>query len=143
MPLAGENLRATDRRRVGTTINTTGSGTFTTTETTVESVTFSAIAGVQYEILYAAALWKSSVSADVVSVRCREDSSTGTQLIGIDFDAVIANHYYSPVVRALWTASSTVSKTIVITGQRKSGTGNISRDAGATNPAITTVTSVS
>jgi hypothetical protein len=137
MALAGEDavvpyaLTATD---------TASSGVFTA-ETVVDTITASLIAGVKYEIRWTG-VWQSSVAGDVVNQQLREDSISGTRLTDGRIACTTANKAFAGFVRGYYTAAVTGSKTFVVTGVRDSGTGNITRAAVATSPAVLSIDQV-
>lgn len=122
----------------GASVATSSSGGFTTTETTVDSISFSAVAGRTYEITHSA-IWNSTVAWDLIAARLRENNSSGTARDGADIIVAASFAYPKGYLRAYWTASSTGTKTFVVTGQRKAGSGTCIRAAGSTNQATLTV----
>jgi hypothetical protein len=130
---AGERVRASKLSpRIGTTVATASTGTFTA-ETLCDSITVPLIDGQVYKIVWAT-LMQSSVAADNARVRIREDSITGTQLQVFRIGLPVSGTGFPAFVYAEYTAAATGSKTFVGTGERASGTGNISRVASATSP---------
>lgn len=111
--------------RLGTTTITTDSAAFTTTETSLASVVTNVTAGQIYKVMFSVCI-SSSVAADTVNVRIREDSLLGTQLISacVATPTVNAAGFYF-LIYAEFTASVTGAKTVVGSAQRNSGTGNI------------------
>jgi hypothetical protein len=122
--------------RVATTERESNSSNITsTTESTVDSVTASLVAGRTYRVTWAGAIF-SSVKDGVARARIREDNSTGTQLAFAQAEtanqtASAASNYR---MEAEYTAPSTASKTFVAAVQRLTGTGNVVAQASATNP---------
>ena len=136
MTTAGQKLvaGAVPGERIATTIRTSNSSGVTTSETSIDTVTFAAVSGRTYRITYDASV-KTTVAADRFYVRIREDSSSGT-LLRYNQRYLHTNSAAWPVhVEAEWTASSTGSKTIVGTIQRAAGTGTGDIEADATNPS--------
>jgi len=113
--------------RVATTILTADTSTWGATETQVTSVTFSAIAGAKYKIVFEGRV-STDVSADAENMRIREDTLAGTQLQlqQVNLPNTSGNGWQAHIY-AEWTAASTASKTIVLTSQRSSGTGTAHR----------------
>lgn len=135
MPLAGDIVRASDvNRRIATTVEVTDSATFTTTETTIASVTAALVSGRTYRVRVVTRLG-TTVAADAAIVRLREDNAAGTEMTGIRLEAMstnLAGNVFT--VEAEFTASSTANKTFVATGIRSAGTGNIFREAATNRP---------
>ena len=137
MPLAGETIIAgkVPGERIATNIVTADSATFTTTETTVQSVTAALVTGRTYRVR-AAGKANSSVTSDFTIWRIREDNSTGNQLqsdrVNIDGSGVEGAKVE---MEAEFTAGSTGNKTFVLTGVRSSGTGNCFLEAAAARPS--------
>ncbi len=135
MSAAGQQLVAgrVPGERIATAIRTTSTGTFTSTETQSDTVTAALINGRTYKIAWWG-LPTSSVAGDAALIRVREDNLTGTLLqagrvhIGAatGFAAYFEVHY---------TAAATGDKTFIVSGQRSSGTGNISLAAASTQPS--------
>lgn len=135
--LAGDPVYASDiNERIGTTVRTSDTSTVTTTETVADTVTVSLVAGRTYEISYDFG-YNSSVAADSVFVRLREDSVSGNQLSIGRYYSHLSNGGGSRWVGRLvaqYTASTTGSKTFAATYNRASGTGNVAVTAGASYP---------
>lgn len=112
------------------------SSTFTTSETSVISVTASLISGVTYRIVFEGA-WQTTVADSQITTRIREDNTSGTirqtQVINAKDGTGSLFHPFS--LEARYTAASTASKTFIGTGVRLSGTGTINLDATAGSPA--------
>lgn len=119
-------------------IGTSSSGTFTTTETVVDTVTAPLITGKLYEVLWTTNA-QSSVANDVVLARIREDALAGTQIMDGRVDASAANVNFLVALRVIYTAVATGNKTFVGTFVRSSGTGNVLRYAAATSPSTLSV----
>lgn len=119
-------------RRIATNIRTSNTSTFTA-ETLVDSVTANLVNGATYRITWAFAA-VSTVAADLVRVRLREDNVTGTirQLGG-----VYISHSGQKLLGRIegeYTATATGSKTFVGTSMRFAGTGNITHNASTNEP---------
>lgn len=109
--------------------------TFTTTETTVMSVTAPLVSGRTYKV-YASAHFETDAAVSNVAARLREDNSTGTQLQQSFYQIWHTSSTGVPVyLEAEFTAASTANKTFVLTGVRTSGSGNLALSAGATFPS--------
>lgn len=122
--------------RIATDIDVSDSATFTTTETTVQSVTADLVSGRIYGIhFYGHA--NSSVGTDHVVFRIREDNSTGTELqsdvVGVDGSTTLGT---KSELYAEYTAVATGSKTFVVAGIRTAAsTGNCFLEAGSNRPS--------
>lgn len=138
MSSAGQQLIAgrIPGERIGTTVVTADSSNFTTTETTVMSITVPLVSGRTYAI-YAYPKFASSVDNDDVTVNIREDNSTGT---GLQQDSLELTHDLQSTrgetrpMYAEYTAVSTANKTFVVSAVRAAGTGNIRLEASADKP---------
>lgn len=120
---------------------TSDSGSITS-EAVIQSVTFDQISGVAYLIQCEVTLRSSGATA-VVTARMRQDSLTGTLMDGADDELSNITGGNRPQViplRARYVAGSTGSKTIVITAERRSGSGDVVMDVLSTNPQLLTVT---
>jgi hypothetical protein len=114
---------------------------FTSAETTVNTVIFNAVAGCTYSIGFCCA-FLSSVAGDTANVRIRNDDVSGSTIRVISLDLKPA--FNTPcTVFTTWTASSTASKTFVVTGLRTAGTGTCRRIGSTLSPAILTVERIS
>lgn len=124
--------------RIATSIETSDSATFTTTETEIMSVTAAVVIGRTYRIRGVGRL-DSTVDNDDVALFVREDSLAGSALT-VDLVELNAENQdtsgqqWTPL-EVEWTASSTGLKTFVISAQRNSGSGSIRRRAGSDRPA--------
>jgi hypothetical protein len=137
MVAAGDKIRAVDIpdltypiAHVVATVNEAGnSGTITTPETVVSSITFNAVAGATYSLEFTIKAVQ-SVLADRFLFGVREDTVAGASI-----DAVMhipppaVGSGFMAVYKWLWIAAATGSKTIVGTLVRSSGTGNIIRSS--------------
>lgn len=122
------------RCRVGTTTNTANTGTFTA-ETITDTITVALKNGRKYAIEFRGAA-RSSVAADIVDARIRQDNVAGTQMIVDRLVVPTAAGTRQCPLYAEYTAGATANKTFVVTMQRQAGTGNISRPGAATSPSI-------
>ena len=124
--------------RIATTTVTSDSSTFTTSESAaLASVTASLVSGRTYRVRFVGR-WGSTVADDQVRARLREDDATGT-LANFSASHLFTNSASGNdlmLVEAEFTASSTGSKTFVITGQRTAGSGSCRLDAEAAGPAF-------
>lgn len=122
---------------VGTSTATANSGTFTTTETVVMTTVASVVQGRTYRVWFYGAL-SSSVAADAIACRIREDGVAGTEL-QLRLHVVQSGSGTSGVPTPLegrYVADVTEAKTFVVTGQRASGSGNINLRAAGTFPCL-------
>lgn len=130
MSSAGDQLVAgrIPGERITTATETADSSTFTS-ETQIGSITAPLVSGRTYRVRCNASVG-SSVNADTVLVRIREDNTSGTQ-IHLNTGAIYTTGNIPRVIplEAEYTAVSTGNKTFVVTAQRLSGTGNIRREA--------------
>ena len=126
--------------RVATTTVASNSGTFTSTEVSLVSVTGYLEAGKRYLIRYPAR-FQSSVAGDNVQVRIREDSVSGNQLqacqVGIPTTSTVG---FDVLAEVEFTAGASANKTFTLTGQRGTGTGNITMLAAASSARTFTIT---
>lgn len=114
--------------RINTTIFTGDSSTWGGTESgAVMSLTFAAVAGAKYKIIFEGRI-STDVAADASVMRIREDNATGNvlQFSQIYLPTTSANAWPGHLY-AEWTASVTGNKTVVMTGQRLIGTGTAHR----------------
>lgn len=120
--------------RIATTEAIADSVDFTTTETTVMSVSAPLVAGRTYRVT-ACARYASDTSGDNIQARMREDNSSGAQ-IGFDivYDVPAAATGDKIYIESEFLAAATDSKTFVLTGQRQSGTGNCRLEAASNRP---------
>lgn len=107
----------------------------TTTETVTDTLVATLVAGLRYKVTLDCA-YLSTVAADVVLPRIREDNVAGTILQGYrtcplnPANAAVGFH-----IEAYYTATVSGSKTFVGTCIRSAGTGSITRFASGTLPA--------
>lgn len=114
--------------------STSSSSGFTTTETVVDTLVVSLAAGKRYRLIWDSS-FLSTVAADVVLHRIREDSVSGTGLQAYRIPLTAANVSFAAHLEAWFTATVSGEKTFVVTAVRSSGTGTITRFANATSPA--------
>lgn len=137
MPFAGQKITLPlPGMRIGTTIATADTGTFTA-ETVIDSVTVALITGKVYRVRWVASM-QSDVAGDTVNARIREDNLTGTQLVVRREHSSVASAGSGPdtSVEAEYTAVATGDKTFVSTGARSTGTGNITCEGAAATPRL-------
>lgn len=121
------------RRRIQTTIRTTTSATFTTTETSINTVTAALETGKVYQIRWATEA-RSSVADDTAKFRIREDTISGTILQETVVVTPVASTDFPAILEGEFTAVSTGNKTFVGTCVRNTGSGNISVSATSNAP---------
>lgn len=120
--------------RIITTTSTSDSSTYTTTETTLDTVTAPLVDGRTYCVRWSGGL-VTTVAADISLIRMREDDSTGTLLVERNFYlASTSSGGFGTELEATFTAEATEDKTFVITGTRNGGTGTHHADGTATRP---------
>jgi hypothetical protein len=109
--------------RAATGSATADSATFTTTETVLLTATGTVVSGQTYKVSVAANI-SSTVALDALICRIREDTVTGNQIDGKILGAVTNGiSGYPSLLYAEWVASSTGSKTFVMTAARSTGSG--------------------
>jgi hypothetical protein len=123
---------------------TSDSSTFTTTETEVASRQVPLVSGRTYRVKFTGG-WNSTVLGDAVTVRLREDSSSGNLLDSgtLLTTLVSASRGAKGPLEAPYTATATGDKTFKVTGQREAGTGQCRMAAATSRPAIFEVLYVS
>jgi hypothetical protein len=113
--------------RIGASVVVADSGTFTA-ETVVMTLVVPLVAGRTYSVFANPGL-SSSVAADVVGAKLREDSITGTVLDSaiedINDATAPTTRKHALILLSDYTALSTANKTFVVTGERATGTGNV------------------
>lgn len=124
MAQAGARIRSVDVVPVDYDQTAADSAAITTTETVVGTLAFTAVSGAVYEIR-ASVKAVQSVATDWFLVSVREDSVSGTTIDawGISNDTTSYGRQWTHYVD--WTAASSAAKTIVVTLDRLSGSGNI------------------
>jgi hypothetical protein len=133
--LAGEIITADKLSTlVGTkSLRTVGSGTFTTSETILDTVTVDVVAGRSYKIIWDTQL-QSSVADGYARARIRETNVSGTVVQLRNHPTNLTASQSFPIrMEASWTATSTGSMTFVATAVRMTGTGNLSSFASSDN----------
>ncbi len=121
---------------VGYALGTTSVSSFTTTETVTDTITTGVTSGKSYLIRWMG-MFQSSVAGDSIEVRIREDALAGTSIMSGRKQILATGTLV--VIRALWTAGSTINKTFVVTGKRVAGSGNIGRYGASDAPSTFTV----
>src|SRR5690606_9229097 len=123
---------------------TADSATFTTTETTVLSVTAPLVSGRTYRVAFYGK-FATTVAGDIGVARMREDSSTGPERQSdfLDFNKASTTIGYSCYMEFEYTASSTGNKTFVVTGVRNVGSGTLRLEAASNRPSYLRVEYVS
>lgn len=113
---------------VGESTRNTSSGTITTTETVVQSVTFTATPGARYKITAVQSV-QSSVAADLIQVQVRWSSGATLSISGAQLASLLVNQDVAgkgiivPLVITVAGLSGQV--TVGVTVVRASGTGNV------------------
>ncbi len=107
----------------------TSSATFTTTETVVQSVSFDAVAGVQYEVSAVQAI-SSTTAGGTTIMRLRWQSggtltTSGTQFGSIGPPIPSANLSFTQPLNFLFTSSFTGQISVGVTAVRDTNTGTI------------------
>ena len=128
------NYALENYHREATTGHTTDSGTFTTTETEIATVTANLVTGATYRVR-AISHVGTSVANDAATVRIREDTVAGQQIQELRLDlpnAGVAGNYCE--IETEYTALATAAKTFSFTAARSSGTGNLRREAQGDRP---------
>lgn len=117
--------------RIAGTLRTSSVGTFTTTETIVDTVTAALVSGRTYGV-WVFNQTQSSVAGDAVGCKIREDNVSGTILANQRQEMSDSGAGYGVAQYVEYTASATANKTFVATQVRSTGTGNITA-AGSAN----------
>lgn len=132
---AGQNITAEAlNRREATTIAITDSATFTTTETLLDTVTATLVAGRTYRVRWSGGL-VTTVAGDVALIRMRENDMAGTLLVERNFYLGSASSGgFGMDLEGEFTATSSGDKTFVVTGTRNGGTGTHHADGTVTRP---------
>lgn len=135
MATAGSRIVAAQvsGERIGTNIRTAASAAFTA-ETVVQQITVALVTGRTYKVTYKGPL-QSSVAGDSARSRIRQTNLAGAQLQNYRVGIPNATAGFSADVECEFTASSTGNVTFVVTGERATGTGNITAGAAADAPA--------
>jgi hypothetical protein len=136
MPAAGETIIAgrVPGERIATDIEISNSGNITTTETQVQSVTAPVVIGRTYKVTWSVRV-NSSVAADDITLRVREDTVSGNILVTETLDLDVVNREPRLVLEVEYTADATEDKTFSATLVRTAGSGNVILNAASTVPA--------
>ena len=123
--------------RIATTVVSSDSSTFTSTEVSLATVVAPVVAGRTYRVR-AVGQFGSTVSNDRVSPRIRQDSVAGSEMVGTNIDITAGGITFGwPFdIEAEFTAGTTENKTFVLTGDRSSGSGNCHLEAASTRPTF-------
>lgn len=128
--LADELAAATFPTLIGTTTRSSASSGFTTTETVLDYVTFTAVAGATYQLWCSTSL-QSTVAADLIRFRMRYLAGASLTTSGTEFHVVTLNadiaakgQYISTMRPVSGIAAGQTS--IGVTAVRDTGTGTIS-----------------
>lgn len=135
--ITAERLRDNAQNTVSYDSLTTNSGTFTTTETivlTTQTVEFRNDRAYRVSIRLLA---NSSVAGDRLTVRVRETDATGTAYIDqeVIYLPTTGNQPTNAAQIVANATGSDINQVLVLTGQRISGTGNITIAASTNNVA--------
>lgn len=141
MASTGEAVLAWHGGRIATTVATSSTANFTTTETVTDTVVADLVDGARYLVEFFGR-FTTTVAGDDVTVQLREDSLTGTVLHAERRDILASGIAQAWYLRAEHTATGTGLTTFVATGVRTTGSGNIQRNAAATAPVYLTVTHI-
>lgn len=125
--------------RIGRALEDTDSASFTA-ETAIATLTVPLVSGRLYWIRLVTRLG-TDVTGTTATVRVREDSVAGNELIGdiMPWGMSSSNAGNLWIVEGEYTAAATGTKTFVATAARAAGTGVVRREAGANHPTILTV----
>lgn len=137
MSSAGQQLVA-DRipgERINTTERNSASSGFTTTETVLDSVTASLVAGRTYKVRAVEPI-QSTVADDLVRFRLRQDNVSGSQLWLDNFSLPVGSVNFMHGMEAEFTATATADKTFVATAVRQTGTGTLTSGASSAQKAL-------
>lgn len=130
---------------VGTTVRTISAPTFTTTETVIDTLTFTAESTIRY-LVFSVLNYQSSVANDLVQIRYRWQAGGTLTTGGTQFHSVLTNcdivNRGAPatLIRDITGLSGQV--TVGTTAVRSSGTGTITMFGSATQNNILIVTSL-
>ena len=122
--------------RIATTIATSDSSTFTTSETQIMSVTASVVTGRIYRLRFVGRL-STTTAGDQGVARLRETNTSGTELQSAVVDSTNTSGTLgtNPLLMEVeWTASSTGSQTWIASAFRNSGSGTWHMEAGSNRP---------
>lgn len=122
------------KTRVATSVETADSSSFTTTETVIDSVTATLVKGRTYRVRWSGGV-ASTTAGDVVLIRVREDSVTGTNLSERNFHIASASSGgFGMDIEAEYTALADGDQTFAVTGLRNGGTGALNGEGASTRP---------
>lgn len=141
MPAAGDPIYASDiNTRVGTTEGTADiPAAAYSSETTLDTVSISAVNGKRYQIRYFVP-YQGSAAADRFLIRIRTGTtSAGVQLTYDTADIHSTGGVYDLIVIAEWTASSTAAQSFCATAARSSGAGNLTVKGASSQTRLLTV----
>lgn len=128
--LIGTVTRFFPGQRIATATRIVNVGTFTA-ETVIDTVVAPLIAGKTYILTWYGRLFK-DVADGIARFRIREDSISGTTLaITQLYTTVTINQSFPTIMKVQYTATATGDKTFVTTGNRQTGTGNLTAQAAA------------
>jgi hypothetical protein len=138
MVAAGETIIAgkVPGERIATDSGSADSSNFTNAaEVVVQSVTAPVVIGRTYRVVFHGS-FASSIAADTLFVRIREDSLTGTQLQSTAFEITTTTAVgWKLTLEAEYTADATEDKIFTLTAIRAGGSGNCRLEAGSDHPA--------
>jgi hypothetical protein len=136
MPLAGDVIEVgrVPGWPIATDISTVDSGTFTTTETVVQSITASLVSGRTYWIR-SIPHFSSTTATDSVAARLREDNLAGAELQSDVKEVMHTTLGTVFVLEYLYNATATGNKTFVLTALRTTGAGTARREAASNRPS--------
>lgn len=114
---------------VGESTRSTASSSFTTTETVIQSVTFTAVAGVRYKIMAVQSV-QSTVAADLIQARLRWSAGSSLSTAGTEITTLLINQDVAGkgiIVTLLATVTGLSGEvTVGVTAVRAAGTGTCS-----------------
>jgi hypothetical protein len=126
-------------QRIATVELVANSAGFTTAEVQIATLTAFLTVGQRYKLMYVGYV-NSTVAADSVSIRLREDSLTGTQFV--QYTLPLPNAGGTGVLVILYgeyVAVASGNKTFVVGGIRTSGTGTGAAQAGTARKSYFTL----
>jgi hypothetical protein len=137
MVLAGETIIAgkVPGERIATAKATSSSGAIGTTETVVQTIVAPVVAGRIYKITWDGRV-QSTVNADDIAYKIREDSVSGTVLQDVAADIAISTRTWRAHFETEYEADTTEDKTFVVTLDRLAGSGDITMFATSTQPCF-------
>lgn len=121
--------------RIATAVRTTASSAFTS-EAIVHTLMFLAEANITYQLRFIGT-FNSNVTGDRIVAALREDDLAGNMLTQRQIIDHTSGELFWPVeLNVEFSSPISTIQTIVATGRRISGTGNISLMAASDNPAL-------